>query len=51
MTYREKVMELCRRYGVSPDAVMRRLKADEYLRQARTVTEFNSCLDELPFPK
>jgi hypothetical protein len=51
MTYGDKIRVLRKRYGCSRDQAKVKLNSDHLLMQARTLTEFNSCLDELPFHK
>ena len=47
MTYKDKIKVLCKRYRINARDASERIKYDKYMRQARTLTEFNSCLDDL----
>lgn len=51
LTFGDKVRVLRRRYGYSREQAKYVLNSDRNLLMAKSLTEFNSCLDELPFPK
>jgi hypothetical protein len=51
MTYGDKIRVLRHRYRCSREQAKQKINADRNLLLARTLTEFNSCLDELPFNK
>ena len=51
LTFGDKVRVLRKRYSCSREQAKEKLNSDRNLLMAKTLTEFNSCLDELPFPK
>lgn len=51
MTFGDKIRVLRHRYRCSREQAKEKLNSDRNLLMAKSLTEFNSCLDELPFPK
>jgi len=47
MTYKEKIKLLSKRNKISMRDASEQLKYDKYMRQTRTLDEFNSSVDEL----
>ena len=51
LTFGDKIRVLRRRYKCDREQAKEKLNSDRNLLMAKNLTEFNSCLDELPFTK